>query len=1078
MSTPGLIDLLNELEDMPHATRMRYMVNLGKIAVNDSATSLLIETLKAGDAYQRLLALESVHGSRDGSYALQLLDDPSRTLRYRAARIVPTVCTDEQISRAFANLQPQLALLFTAQLAKWKRHQLVDAYLNTLEPYPFACLLAHGSKQYVHTHIGGIEYTDSFIWRRLADSYPAVTAQSLIDRAKQATAIDKRLLWQVNGALPMLAKRVPKEAFSLVQHMVVHVTPGDLNLGTLRKSFPNEVVDLCLAAVQQPIGNLSVRKLDAEHYARLLQLKWLYVEDTLRYRPLAERRALYDAFHAMWRDENGIITRDILALLPDDIRESEARKHLASSLLATRPLQLIPYAALLPWHEALAVLQPFLNNPNAQFRSAALAALTYSVRFARGQHATDLLPLLQAHRHEQDPVRSAFLVQLADLPLRVWKESHLEDLGQVIRDAVDSGQLSWQSKNALERLLLRLFPRFPGWSAGQIPLLVRENPTLNMNGLSSRPSAFEVERLLDGMLPVFRSWAETGQGYRVVQFVRSLGWFYWQVFYHQSREMRTRELDTTHSVSAVETYELLLHVLDHTPEFGVADKFLSSIQSRFESEKIIDRLLNQDPAWIVVPVVYNYLLRKQPQRLTPYLSGGDYSRWGGEFMQSIVPLNHGLYRLTAAQQKNYAEALIRLATHPNVQIRQVRMYLEWFTRLLVSDPTPLIALAVDERVALRDTAIYALGRLDSGEGLPALIGMLDDERARIAIYALQHTILTQPRDRALELLRRVPVTQVTVAKEVVRLLGSLHTDAALGELLAWHTRALHRDVRVALIGALWNYPQHPDAWEMLLQAAQDEDAVVATAVLQMPLKTYARKVPHAALFSLLLNHQEPIVRIGAVQKCAFLVDPEQKLFTPLLIALNSPNGDESTAAAIAITNLYRGNPEAITRAVEYILPNRRGLLALHDSLRGLTSADPLRHSDLIHSVIRTLTPDPITAALRVHLAVFGLVWSDVGDILQEMANTRELHADALQKAITSFEEANFRIDFDDSFDQLERRFATNPDRYIRRLGLAVLQTAVRQHGWTPEYKRRLKEYQEDSAALVAAEAQFIFPPED
>lgn len=60
--------------------------------------------------------------------------------------------------------------------------------------------------------------------------------------------------------------------------------------------------------------------------------------------------------------------------------------------------------------------------------------------------------------------------------------------------------------------------------------------------------------------------------------------------------------------------------------------------------------------------------------------------------------------------------------------------------------------------------------------MPTLIEAMNDDRARIAIYALRRSLLEMPVSRALLLLRAVPLEKVTVAKEVVRLLGELPTQ--------------------------------------------------------------------------------------------------------------------------------------------------------------------------------------------------------------------------------------------------------------------------------------------------------------
>lgn len=109
--------LLAELEAKTHAARWRRMVDLGRAAaaadVDARATLHALGT--SDDAYARTLLVASLYGSRDGSLALRLLDDPSRSVRRLAAAAVPLVCDDAQATDALARVDTARA---RTQLAK------------------------------------------------------------------------------------------------------------------------------------------------------------------------------------------------------------------------------------------------------------------------------------------------------------------------------------------------------------------------------------------------------------------------------------------------------------------------------------------------------------------------------------------------------------------------------------------------------------------------------------------------------------------------------------------------------------------------------------------------------------------------------------------------------------------------------------------------------------------------------------------------------------------------------------------------------------------------------------------------
>ena len=82
------------------------------------------------------------------------------------------------------------------------------------------------------------------------------------------------------------------------------------------------------------------------------------------------------------------------------------------------------------------------------------------------------------------------------------------------------------------------------------------------------------------------------------------------------------------------------------------------------------------------------------------------------------------------------------------------------------DLAPLVQLARLDAPdqGLRDKTLEALGRADAGRGVPELMQALDDNRARVAIYALRRSLMNLRPSQVLDLLARVPRGKVTVAK--------------------------------------------------------------------------------------------------------------------------------------------------------------------------------------------------------------------------------------------------------------------------------------------------------------------------
>jgi len=380
-------------------------------------------------------------------------------------------------------------------------------------------------------------------------------------------------------------------------------------------------------------------------------------------------------------------------------------------------------------------------------------------------------------------------------------------------------------------------------------------------------------------------------------------------------------------------------------------------------------------------------------------------------------------------------------------------------------------------------ALRALGRLDAGQGIATLLQALDDSRARIAIYALRRSLLQMPAERALALLRGVPLRKVTVAKEAVRLLGELPGGAAYADLLAIAGQELHRDVRVALLRALWAHLEQPETWPLLEQAAASDDPALAAGVIRIPAdrRSPATLRRLVRLLALLLLHPNPQVRLDTLQRCATLpiADLEHILQEPLLAALDSPLPDQRTAAASAVFATYAGrDADLIGALVRRILPNRRALIALLEQFNQVLPWNRGRMLPAARAALAALASDPLTAALQVGLAINALLVDDLTALLRRLATQDLLHAEVIMAVIAALQASARRADAG-ALAVLEQSLAEESDARLRRVALAALVAlAGWPRGWDAERRARLQIYRADSAALVAAAAQFTFPSDE
>jgi len=450
----------------------------------------------------------------------------------------------------------------------------------------------------------------------------------------------------------------------------------------------------------------------------------------------------------------------------------------------------------------------------------------------------------------------------------------------------------------------------------------------------------------------------------------------------------------------------------------------------------------------------------------------------------VLPYD-GVFAFWSAPQRRLFASSLRDLTDLDPTPRDTPTILDAVRRLAHLhdvDVTLLIALTERENTAVRDTAVRALGVLDDEVvAATALKAMMDDDRARIAVYALRRVLLRMPEERSVALLGAIPLDRVTVAKEVMRLYGDLPGKTALNELKAIGTR-LHRDVRVAWLRALWGHLDKDDCWDLLDDAARDPDEALTRSLVRVPADGLSSlgRARLAGLLALLLDHPVPLVRIAALERCVYgpVADPQRRLFAKTASLLRSPLPRERQVASSALFALSDDRDVDAVRALFItLLPLRR---ALSDGLSGLQAALYRRRSSLqplAGAVLDALKKDSLTATLQVRLALQALPWAEAGLSLQLLAYEGALHSDALSVACT-FLESRMSVHPFDGLDALERRFAVDEDRYVRRMGLAALIGLSATSSWTPALRARLAVYQADASAIVASAAQFTFPPEE
>lgn len=1068
--------LLDAYETLSHNQRMARMVELGRQArENAPDAAQIISELERGAFYERLLALQSCYGSGDGALVLRALSGSSQIVRGMAVRLVALVCSDQQVQQALATAVPTVQQRLLKHLRRRRRLTPIDLFLRTLAEQnseQVSQLVPYGSSDLVRDLLPQmLRSAAANDWQRLARFHRMIAAAALQQAAEAATQLDARLVWQANAVLPLLTQRDPDAALDLVRVLRRHIPLAQLALQNLLVQRPREIADLVLASdnrVHLRFDQVAHRlPLDQLHTLLDRQAGGLSVSERwLRRLAPAQRVTLYAAFAQGWRTAEGVIDRSLIALLPHAQREAEGRRHLALPTLLTRPAQRLPYAAFLPWDEARTVLDPFIRNPDADLRVAGLAALLFGLRYGRDQLGT-ALKLIRARRNEQDPVRLAMLTALADLPPSMWRAEHLDDLAQIIREALDAADLSYATARAAETLIVALLPSHPAWAVVWLATLVQERGNINLSSLEQRLSDADTRRIAPALLPVFASWMTREREGYLLAAATSFG-----------RRLRV--------FSGL--LDLLERLARETRSSWTAQRALDLIREhdRPRAAGLIPELLQGDPSVITLPPVYSYLHLRRQDLLTPFLGQRAYKgRFSTGKTRFVLPLMDGFHRWTSAQQSIFAETLTRLTRDEERDSPTLLHAIYQLAALPSVDPQRLTELADvgNPKLVTRDTALRALGRLDAGQGVPVLLAAMADDRARVAIYVLRRALGELPPDRALALLRTLPLDKVTVAKEVVRLIGELQTEAAYETLLQFDQQDLHRDVRVALLRALWAHLERATTWPILEQAARSPDPAIAAGVVRIPADRLSPPAQHrlAALLALLLQHPEPRLRVQTLQRCAMLPihDPEQLLLPHMLRALQSGIPDESTAAASAVFATYAGREaELVGQAMRQLLPNRRALQTALDTLQATLVWQRGHLLPTARAVLRALEADSLTVTLRVTLGCAALPGDELAAMCAQLAGNGELHAEALMAGVAAISTPRSRRDSTD-LSTFEATMTPRSDAGLRRLALAALVAQAQPpRGWDTDRVARLQAFRSDPAPLVAAAAQFTRVPED
>jgi len=1134
MNIPTKNQLLQELDAISHAGRVRRMALLGRDAAGTKQLNNLLDELQGGDTYEQMLGLFASIAARDGNRVLTILQSESVLLRNYAAPACWAVTDDEALAAVVLKAAPDTRKRLIKAIAKQRRTALAEKLFPEIRAKFGADLAVLLLSACTSATVARALAEDSHAlknWQWLAIRYPDIVLQNLQQTFEAAPQRTYQSLWQhFDSAWKPLTLLRPKKVLELVQAFTSVSSESSSRyqrdywfsraFNTDELGIPSQVLEILTKRLPDGVFNLLTQARYHEKlqnsglptpvlkffrffspeqqvtFLRLVNEDPGEVAEALAKLPPSVRAERFTAAYADVDTQHTVWSETLLETLPHAERAQLAQHQLTLREIREDPERQLTMIAYDDIDNARPILEKAATSAQAEERGRALALLVSCTgRYRRGLTAT--LTFLQRLKNEQDPVRSDAWTALAEVPPSLFKAEHIELLQQLVDFSMEARDTSLATRYKIEDLAFTLLcvnakePKSELFTAALeiIRQLAQKSGSLRLPSLSSKLPRGTEYAIVEALMPLIQAFEQHEQYSLLLRLVESLG----------KRGRYIAELQ--------KSLEIVVHAKPDYLAKHAINLWLKPFKTR---DARVRQLLDKDPSVIRIDKVFQHLHRHRQEWLDPFFTKKPIK---GQFLSGktlyLLPAQDGFQRWLPRQQQTFTKLLHIVANDENAQHRVQAIHT--LARLPTNNTATFESYLNSEEVVINEAALGALGWIDHPHtALPILLQHLEGDRARVAMYAVPRCARLVEPEKLVSVLQELLARdklRVTVHKEAIRLLGTHATPASLPLLHEqWQRPSVHRDVQIAIGHAARNLLNHEQAWELIEKLAKTEDTdIVRSLFAQQPTALpQAARVRYAKLLLNMTTHPDVRVRREVFTALkAWTVGAEEEIAaaaaTSIINLQDSPEWQYAWTVlltccrdGLAAERLYEVVQSLINAPVtdsnnatpERDLPARQRLFVFCKGLCKLPESNRLLLRPTLDKLASLCLQDASLWSSATLLYIAGLPWATPAKCanrlmqLAQEASTQPIFVQALCKAVRkNLQRCETAIEMTAALELVDTLVASQSD-ISTLLALEILRYIGSRSHWVEDCAQRLRSLRQHNSVGVRAIACKIWTNEE